>query len=476
MKISKSVYNNYLVAYIKVYQNAVLYLLATLFSGVYISCDSFVEVELPNSQLTSTSVYEEKATANAAMTHVYAKMRDDGIFTGLSNGVSNLLGNYSDELTYYGSFSEGPGNFYNNIVMPSNANIKSLWNKSYEQIYGANSVLEGCSASTALSVETRNQLKGEALFVRALLHFYLANLFGNIPYVKSTNYQVNAKIAKETPDAIYKYCIEDLNKAVELLPSSYLTSDRIRPNKFAAKSILSRVYLYNSQWNEAANEASAVINNTSLFQLENELSKVFLKASPETIWQFAPNTGSGNTLEAQNFIFTSGPPTGSAVSNSLLSAFTAEDQRKVKWINTVQTGNSTWYSVAKYKNKGTGTSTEYSIIIRLSEIFLIRAEARVQAGDIIGSKEDLNLIRKRAGLQNTVSTSQNEILQEILQERKLEFFSELGQRFFDLKRCNKLDEVLASLKPEWNSYKTVLPLPESELLLNENLNPQNNGY
>ena len=83
--------------------------IATLFT----SCDSFTEVDLPDSQLTADAVFEDRLTANAAMTDIYTKMRDNGLFTGLFTGLSNQLGLYSDELNSYynpGSLSFNFGN------------------------------------------------------------------------------------------------------------------------------------------------------------------------------------------------------------------------------------------------------------------------------------------------------------------------------------------------------------------------------
>jgi len=439
-------------------------------------CESFVEVDPPNSQLISKSVFEEKATANAAMTQIYAKMRDAGLFTGNKTGLSHLFGNYTDELDFYGNPLDATVAFYNNTIVPSDPTIKSLWNSSYNQIYDANAIIEGVTNSVNLSSTDREQLKGEALFTRAFIHFYLTNLFGNIPYVKSTDYQINSVTTKESATTIYKYCIEDLNQAIALLPDDYIASDRTRPNKFAARAFLARVYLYNQQWNEASNEASALLNNTTLYPFENNLSKIFLKESTATIWQFAPGTTGGNTLEAKTFIFTSGPPPISALKTTLVDAFSPGDQRKTKWISSVSNGSSTWYYPSKYKNKTTTISTEYSIVLRLSEMYLIRAEARAQSGDLIGSKEDLNIIRTTAGLSNTSAVSQVEILNAILNERQLEFFTEFGHRFFDLKRFNALDTALSGVKNGWNSHENTLPLPESEISLNKNLYPQNLGY
>src|SRR5690606_19066848 len=110
-----------------------------------------------------------------------------------------------------------------------------------------------------------------------------------------------------------------------------------------------------------------------------------------------------------------------------------------------------------------------------AEQYLIRAEARAQLSNIAGAQADLNKIRIRAGLGETLASSQNELLTAILQERRFELFTEHGHRFFDLKRTGNLDNVLGS-KPGWNTTDRLFPLPEKELLLNPNLLPQNPGY
>jgi hypothetical protein len=145
------------------------------------ACDNFVEVDLPKSQLNTSAVFQDRATANAAMINIYAKMRDAGIVSGNVSGISNQLGNYADELVYYGEISGTTVNFYNNTILPFNGEIFSWWSNSYNQIYAANAIIEGVNASTGLANADKNQLKGEALFVRSLLHFYLVNLYGAVP-------------------------------------------------------------------------------------------------------------------------------------------------------------------------------------------------------------------------------------------------------------------------------------------------------
>ncbi|MFV8351737.1 RagB/SusD family nutrient uptake outer membrane protein [Flavobacterium sp. XS2P14] len=439
------------------------------------ACDSFVDVDLPNSQLTANAVFEEKATANAAMTDIYSKIRDAGLLTGSPNGLSHLLGSYTDELSFYGTLPSGSA-FYNNSLIASNPDVKDLWNNSYNQIYAANAVIEGVAHSVKLATVDRDQLTGEALFVRALLHFYLAHVYGNVPYITTTDYAINRVAVRIPVVTVYANAKADLEQAITLLPTDYLTPDRVRPNKYSAHALLSRLNLYAGLWNEASNQASAVLNNTGVYVYEEDLDKIFLKESTSTIWQLAPGFSGGNTLEALTFNFTGGPPPISALTNDFMDAFAAADQRKAHWTQAVTDGTTTWHHPFKYKYSNTGISNEYSIIFRLGEMYLIRAEARAHSGDLIGAKEDLNTIRHTAGLADTPAGTQDEILDAILQERRLELFTEFGHRFFDLKRFNRIQPVLSIIKPGWDSHDVLFPIPEAELNLNPNLLPQNPGY
>lgn len=73
----------------------------------FASCDDYVTVDLPPTQLTASAVFEDKMSANAAMVEVYAKMRKTGIFSGTSSGVSVAIGAYADELDYFGDDTKG---------------------------------------------------------------------------------------------------------------------------------------------------------------------------------------------------------------------------------------------------------------------------------------------------------------------------------------------------------------------------------
>jgi hypothetical protein len=443
---------------------------------IFQSCDSFVDVDLPKSQLTSPAVFEDFTTANAAMADIYAKIRDKGLLTGTQFGISNQLGNYADELAFFGSPTNATQGFYTNLILPSNSTVALLWNNSYNQIYAANAVLEGVQKSGTLSTKEKAQLGAEALFVRGVLHFYLLQLFGDIPYIKTTDYKANSVLSRTPGTTVDTEITNDLKTASEQLSLNYSDTERARPNAYTAKALLARVYLYKKSWIDALNTATTVIDNTTLYTFENNLDKVFLKNSTETIWQFMPSVSGKNTDEAALFIFASGPPPFVALSESLMNSFTPNDLRKTHWTGTVSNISGTWYYANKYrKNNYTSVSEEYSVVLRLSEQYLIRAEARAETENLGGAKDDLNVIRHRAGLPDTAAESKEEILEAIAQERRKELFTEYGHRFFDLKRMDKLNITLSG-KPGWNTTDSLLPLPESELSVNPNLRPQNPGY
>lgn len=458
-------------------KNLFLSLYALVFGLLLHGCESFVEVDLPNDQLIANGVFEEKSTANAAMTDVYAKIRGTGLLTGSADGLSVVLGNYSDELDFYGESYLGTLSYYNNSLTAANVDIKNFWDSSYNQIYSANAILEGVEQSRTLLQESKDQLKGEALFVRSLIHFYLANVFGAVPYVSTTDYKTNRNVIRTAVADVYAKAKADLETAILLLPENYVVADRTRPNKYTAQALLARLALYEGSWDEASNAASAVLNNMQLYAFESDLSKIFLNGSSTTIWQLSAENAGGNTYEGASFIFTGGTPTLSAISMGLLSSFEPGDRRKAAWTKAVTNGSQTWYHPNKYKQKeNTSTSMEFSIIFRTGELYLIRAEARARAGDLIGAKEDLNIIRHIAGLADTNAISQEEILQAILRERRVELFTEFGHRFFDLKRFGVINPILSAVKPGWDSNDVLFPIPETEISLNPNLEPQNTGY
>lgn len=443
--------------------------------SVLASCDSFTEVASPQTQITSSAVFEEKSSANAALADIYSRIREEGVVTGNIPGGTLLMANYSDDLQFYGT-NVSIEQFAKHTLLPSNTYLNTLWRTTYSHLYATNAFLEGMRASVKITGEDRNRFIGEALFIRAYLHFYLVNMYGQIPYVTTTDYAYNATISKATVLEVYQKILADLTEARSLIPDTYPTTEPVRPNKAVVTAMLARVYLYTQDWQKAADNASTVLNDKK-YIWQNDPAAEFLKVNPAIIWALHPGIAGLNTRDARNFVFTSGPPTRSSLSADLINTFETGDLRKTVWVKKITTKNESWYHANKYKlTTNTGTSAEYTILFRLAEMYLIRAESRAKLNNLSAAKEDINKIRNRAGLANTIAATQEEVLVAIAKERRLELFTEQGHRFFDLKRSGKADEVLSLSKPNWNINHIVLPLPENELMLNGNLLPQNTGY
>jgi len=445
------------------------------------NCKKFVDIPPPQTQLTSSNVFNSDATALAAQSAIYGKMTQGGDdFTYLISYPSFS----ADELINY---STGPTDIqlYSNELTSNNVYIQSLWGIAYNYIYQANAVLEGVNAATGISMAVKQQLTGEAEFMRAFWHFYLVNLFGDVPLVTTTTYQLN-NVETRTPTAqVYEGIIKDLKDAEGKLNANFvasdgitMTNDRQRPTRSAATAFLARVYLYTKDWANAKASADNVIGNPT-FSLDS-LSQVFLMNSTESIWQvgYSPY----NPYEAYYFILT-GPPIGNgqSISSQLINAFEPKDARRTNWIDSIISGGTTYYFPYKYQNNSfLPPPTEYESVLRLSEQYLIRSEAEAELGDSTNAIKDLNIIRNRASLPNYLAIDQRPLLSAILHERQVEFFTEFGHRWFDLKRTGNVDAVMSSVTPTkgggtWLTNQQLYPIPLSEIKLNSKLS-QNMGY
>lgn len=442
----------------------------------FVSCKKFIDVGAPKNLTESSIVYQNDATATSVIRGIYSEMINGGGFaSGALYSITSLAGLSADELIAY-SPSYLP--YYSNALSPTNG-ASDLWSSPYKFINNANAVIEGLGNSTGVTINTKNELLGEAKFIRAFCNFYLVNLYGDIPLVTNTDYRVNAILARTPKADVYQLIINDLIDAQNLLANdfSFSNGERDQPNKWAATALLARVYLYMADWVNAEAHATAVINN-STYILVTDLNAVFLKNSSETIWQLQPEGSSINTSEGNIFIITT-TPSNASLSTQLYNSFESGDNRKVQWVSSYTSGSDVYYYPYKYKIQ-TGTPLdEYSTVLRLAEQYLIRAEARAEQNNITGAQADLNVIRNRAGLGNTTSNDKPSLLSAILHERQVELFTEWGHRWLDLKRTGTIDAVMSVVTPQkggtWSSYQQLYPIPQSEIATDPNLN-QNSGY
>jgi len=446
-----------------------------------ISCKKYVDTPMPKNELVSELVFTDDKTATAAMVGLYSDMNAFNYY------YANVLMNYltamqADDLYYLSAFANYDV-FRLNTLLPNSQYVQSMWRDQYAYIFHANSCIEGLSTATTLTPAVKDQLLGEAYFMRAFLHFYLVNMYGDVPLITTTNTEENNIKPRTKATQVYDQIIKDLQEAKKLLAVNYPSANRVRPNKAAATGLLARVYLYNKQWAAAEAEASLVLANNQ-YALLKDLNTVFLANSKEAIWQLMPVNVSGgrNTWEG----FTSTPATATALpafrldTINLIQKFEAGDLRLANWTGWRKTtAGATVYFPWKYKVRTSTSATlqEYSMVMRLAEQFLIRAEARIQQDKLTDGRSDLDSIRIRAGLPKLDETlDKAALLLAVEKERKLELFVEWGHRWFDLKRTNRANAVLGPLKaPNWQSTDTLYPIPSDAIRTNIHLE-QNDGY
>ncbi len=440
------------------------------------SCEDLVQVDDPTNQLGTTQVFEDAGTANAALAGLYASLRDQSLIAGAGYySLSTLAGSYADNLECHNHDQNGTWDLYQNQQLETNTYIASLWKTAYQQIYYTNSIIDGAQHSTALPDADKNRITGEALLMRSLLYYYLQQVFGDIPYTTSLDYEYNRSISKTEASAVLAQLEMDVKEAASLLEDNYRNAERIYPNRKTAELLLARIYLLQEEWALAEQTAGDILQSP-IYQFQADINEVFHKSGTHILWQLKPQNSGDATREASFYYFANAAPYAYALADDLLDSFTGDDLRKQAWMTEVSFSDDSWYRPFKYKNNANGTNTnEYSIVFRLEEVYFILAEALAKQNRPDEALPYLNATRGRAGLDALTSLSGEELTTELLAEKRREFFAESGHRFFDLKRLGRLDE-LSAVKPNWEAHKSVWPLPQNELLLNPNLNPQNPGY
>lgn len=450
------------------------------------SCRKLIKISPPLNTLVTSEVFQTPEQSLQVLAGIYYTMVND-VNSFAAGRITYYAGLSSDEFQLYNPDIQNAAQFYNNDIQPINAVVGNIfWGTAYKLIFQANSLIENIP-NTAFKDSVKNELLGQALFVRAFLNFYLVNLFGDIPLVQTSNWQSTRLMARSPGSEVYQSIISDLKFAADHL-SGRFGGERVLPNAYAAKALLARVYLYNKNWQEAETLASDVIAETGLFALV-DAKNIFAPNNKEAIWQLKQQSLQANLFKSpEGSLFiprvknNANYPPIVYFYKEFINSFDSADARRKNWIDSTKlnAGSPALYYPYKYKtgDAQTGTGyTEYHTPLRLAEQFLIRAEARLRQQNISGAIEDLNIIRNRSSL---VPLPQGlgiaDVEMYLVAERKKELFAEWGHRWLDLKRWNMVNAVMQDLKNEkWQPYDQWYPLPEKEIMTNPNLT-QNEGY
>ncbi|MDM8175977.1 RagB/SusD family nutrient uptake outer membrane protein [Olivibacter sp. 47] len=426
------------------------------------SCNDFVDVDTPPNQLTRQSVFINATSIEAGLAGIYSNL--SGINHSLNAEMHIGTSLYSDELHYSGSLQQYL-DFEASAIQTNNTIISGVWADTYQTIYSINDALEGI-ANSQLAESITNPYIGELKFLRSFCYFNLINLYGDVPLITGVDFEINSSLPRTPTNEIYDQIVIDLKDALTLLPRLYVGSEkRSRPNYFAACALMARVSLFMQNWQDSYLFSSEVINDDN-YSL-GDLSQVFLKDSPETIWQLIPvttpyNTNIGRLTVPLNVNNNAIPDF--FLSDNMLSNFEQKDLRAANWIGIKTVNEQKYYFPYKYKINTSSEVTEFLIVFRLVEQYLIRAEALIEQGKLPEAKRDLEIVRSRAGLPPlTIELDSEKLRSALMHEKKLELFLEWGLTWFDKRRLRQ------------NNLEDYWPIPLTELERNPNLE-QNTQY
>ncbi|OUJ74693.1 RagB/SusD family nutrient uptake outer membrane protein [Hymenobacter crusticola] len=463
---------------------AALLLLLTL------GCD--VLNQEPPASLTPEETFSTPDRIEKAALGMYDALQNPEFLGGRALIYSDVRSDDTDPSPYFNpiaSFS----------ALANDIQITNGWTGGYRTIYAANFFLQNFEPNAGLvSAELGAQYRGEAKFIRALTMFHLVNLFAQ-PYNftpdashlgipiqltapnAASAYEASQRLSRSSVRDVYTQIVSDLTDAVNGLPSSYDDPDFAnvaRATKGAAQALLSRVYLYQGNYAQAATLASSVIGS-GLYALNPDPATTFLPPynTPESIFSVAMNTSDNpntNNAIGQHYSPTGrGDITISPYVAIPTSQFPTDDKRRT---NLVTVSSNIPYT-GKYKTTG-----DWVPIVRYPEVLLNRAEALAKTtGRTQEAVDLLNQVRNRSKGAGTPAytlgsfTDAPALINAILLERRLELAFE-GHRYYDLLR-NRLPIPAHSTTPTipYGDNRVVLPIPQVDLQNNPNL-AQNPGY
>ncbi len=446
------------------------YIIAAFLLFTFLGCDNVLDVE-PQQSISADAALSSSENVKKTLVGAYDNMGDVDVYGGWMYVLPDLMA-AGREAQFTGT-QPPPGEVYQKDITVTNAFIRDMWLDNYATINVANNVL---SAVGVVEQGDQDRVEGEAKFIRGSLYFQLVRLFAKdfndgdptqnlgVPLSLEATETIDetANIPRSSVQEVYDQVLSDLQTAKDLLGQespSYIYAD-----SFVASAFLARVYLHMGEYELARDEANRVITEGP-YSLVSEYSSAFNNSNNNTSEDiFATQVSTQDGENALHGSYASLDEGGSnafstVITQTHLDLYEPQDDRLALFY---EDNNGNWHS-GKWKNQYGNVN-----VMRLAEIYLIRAEANHRLDESVGATptEDINRLRDRAGLDDLSSPV---TLDEILQERHLELAFE-GHFLFDLKRTQGSVGGVA-----WDSPRLVFPLPQREIDANDEL-VQNEGY
>jgi hypothetical protein len=428
------------------------------------SCKKFL-TENPNNALSSDKSIIDLGTARAAILGAY-----DAVQNYYASNYPTLGTITADNVVFNGTLSQYL-QLDQNAIPADNVTTVAAYQGIYKAINSANSVIAYVPNVTdpLLTTTEKNSILGEAYFIRALGYFDLGRGWGGVQLQLKPTTTVSALkgVSRSTLDATYDQVQADLTQAETLLPED--ASTRNRAQKSVARALRARLDLYRQRWDSAAAYASKVIANNKYALLPN-YATFFTSpfGTAESVFELTFSSNDKNSFWNLWYPSSFGGQYTLKPSASIIAKLKDPNiggSRKALIAGATGTEYGVLYNT-------TSTSTDPAYVIRIAELYLIRAEARAQLDKLTDAKADLDTIRTRAGVPKTTATSKDDILQAIEDENSIEFAFE-SHRWFDLVRTRRAGAVLGLT----NENYWLFPLPLSDVLSDPDLGGQNNpGY
>ena len=443
---------------------------ALLSVTLLLSCEKFLEVKPTDALLADNAVSDAK-TARALVNSGYTALKAYHIRSGLNLAI--LPG---DNVFFAGSQSQHI-ELDNHAFTVTNSAIVSAYAANYTLINTANwAITEIPKVQDDAFLEgEQDKLVGEAYFFRASAYFNLVRSWGGVQLQlhPTTDLESLGDIPRSSAADTYAQIFSDLQLAESLLPTDEPVT-RNKVQRTVVQAFRAKVALYAGDFETAEAMASTVIDQTG-YKLLEDYSEFFQTPflTAESIFELSATSTNPGT-NPNLWLPASGTPRGSyefRPTTEIVSLLNDPDKGGSRK-DLLQTREDDVY-VGLYHTVTPNINPAY--LIRVADLYLIRAEARLRKAspDFVGAVADLNRVRARAGaaLYPAGETDAGELLHAIWDERRLEFAFE-SDRWYDLVRTEQAGDVLGIDRDFW-----LFPIPQTDLLADPALNKTNNpGY